>query len=206
MGFFSDAYYSEEAMQERADTQRAKDAAQRNADKARRKAHEAKLQRKKALRDEQYRESEEFQKKFSEQFGATSRPDGGARDVKEGDASTLYDKYNPKNYGAYQDEIARRYGYLYHSSSTEKAPTLDRGLGAAHHQKVDGHNKFNAHPLGPLAKRIRIPIGFGDGGGQHNPENAKAIKHGSGSKGSRGSGTGGSGIGGGGGSKLNRPL
>jgi len=186
MGFFvgykwfsHDNYYCEDAMNERAELQKAKEAAERRAEKERRRTQERKKKRKKAERDEQYRQSEEYQKRFNEQFGATASPGGGKGPVNECDGASLYEKYTPQNYDAYKDEIARRFGYLYHSSSGDKAPSLDRGLGVAHHQKIGCNAKYNPHPMGPIAKRIRIPLAFdsGGGGGQHNPENARAIKH-----------------------------
>ncbi len=163
--YISGGYYSSEAIQARADLSR-KEAQERARKKAQRKADEAKKLRKAKEREERFQEAEEYQKQFNQRLGG---------EKSENDASSLYEKFNKQNYSEYREEIANRYGQIFHSQSQQKAPSLDRGLGAAHHQKIEVKPKYNRSPLGPLAKPIKRQLQPGSSTASNSSSNACAV-------------------------------
>ena len=103
----------------------------------------------------------------------------------------------------YKNETMRRYGYLYNGEEGTTAPSLSRGFGASPSQKVKREMRFNHHaPTGPLARRLRVPLGKEEFNPNRELDKDRASGSGSGYK--KGGSSGGSGTSGGGG--FNRPF
>ena len=176
MGFigwkFFDNDFSAEAMDARRDLESSRRSAQRSADKQRRKRQEARRLEKKKIQDEQYAQAQAFQEQFNQSFGSGTPSYSGANDP-----ANLYKQYSANNYKAYQEETARRYGSLYNSYTDGQAPQLGRGLGPSHHQAVRRPQDVKHHsPLGPLARRIRISIGWQPNSGGQNSQSVASSK------------------------------
>ena len=199
MGFFIGWRYFEEkdrygfeATQERDRLRRENANKQRKADKKRREARQAKRAKKEALKEEWRAEQAEYQKAlFGEQneYAYSSNSD--------------YEKYKTGDMEQYKEEIARRFGTLYHSSDEKKAPRLGRGMGPNPHQEVRSAKEKTAHsslgPMGQLQKKR--PVGMAPTGMDKN----EAVQAGNDARG----GPQGGGLGGGGAGvppKLTRPF
>ncbi|NLF25123.1 MAG: hypothetical protein GX589_05625 [Deltaproteobacteria bacterium] len=155
--FFEDDY-SPDAIEARRDLEESRRSSEHRREKKRRRRQEALRKAKQAMRDEQYQQSQEFQEQFNKQFGASHDPSYGQN---PNDPSNLYHKFDGDNKNSYREEVARRYGYMYNSYTDGDAPKLSRGMGPAHHQGVKRPQDVKHHaPLGPMAKRIRISIGW----------------------------------------------
>ena len=164
MGFFigwkyfeDKEYYSFEAQAERrrvADEKRQRQLSEEK--KARRRAEKKKIEKRK-LREQWTAESSEYQKA---NFGIEGYADDS--------------NYINSDVDAYKEEIARRYGTLYHSSSEKAAPSLDRGLGSAPSMKVKRPQNVQRdggiNPLGRL--KSKRPVGMDPIGMETN----KAVK------------------------------
>lgn len=145
---YSPEHYREQQRQR--DEQRVKE--WKKEKKRRLKQKERRL-KKKQKREEWRAESEMMQSQFHDQY-SNSQFAGG-----QGSPSSDYDKFSGENKDAYRDEIMRRYGYLYNSSSEDKTPTLGRGLGASAHQKIkmkDGGRQHHT-ALGPMGQLKKKP-------------------------------------------------
>ena len=169
--FFADEF-SADALDARRDLEAARRSADRRADKLRRKQQEARRREKQHIQDEQYEQAQAFQEQFNQSFGSSTPSYKG-----EEDPSNLYGKFSKDNYKAYQDETARRYGYMYNSYTDGAAPVLSRGMGPNHHQGVKRPQNVQHHsPLGPMARRIRISIGWQPNSGGQNSQSGASAK------------------------------
>lgn len=70
----------------------------------------------------------------------------------------------------YKDDTTRRYQAGYHSGLGSKAPNLNRGMGVAPNQGVNGpHKSYHSEQLGPMGKLgCAKPLGMGPIGMEGN--------------------------------------
>ena len=171
---FFDDDYSSDAISARRDLEASQRAAERNRSKEAKRRQEARRREKKAIQDEQYQQAQEFQEQFNKSFGASHDPTYGQN---KDDPSNLYNKFGGENKNSYREEVARRYGYMYNSYTDGEAPKINRGLGPACHQGVKRPQNVKHHsPLGPLAKRIRISIGWQPNTSGQNSQSVASAK------------------------------
>ena len=113
---------------------------------------ERKEQKRLENREKHFKETEAFQKSFEESFGV-------AKGVEKQFDSKGSDFHSKEAKEAYRQEVTDRYSYLYNGDSSHEAPSLNRGLGQAHHQKVHRDPTVRHHaPLGSLARKLRTSI------------------------------------------------
>ena len=181
---YSDRYYRELELQRHQEGNR-----QIANEKKRRRAAEARKRKRAEIKRQQAEEADMYQQMALNQYGAQDSFDN---------FNGNGDQHSSERGDKYKQEIMRRYGQLYNSYTDGDAPQVDRGFGSGPHQSVKREQKYAHHaPTGPLARRMRIPLGREQfnpnqderGGNQHNPKSG-----------------GGAGGQGGGGGKLNRPF